>query len=83
MLQSTVASQLTMRMRGHYIPAIAAAILGRDGVCPSSWPGDRFDLVWVLDRTNGTGPWSFSQVPQLLLAGDQASVISVSAAAQE
>lgn len=65
------------------IPAITAAILGREGVCPSIWPGDRFDLVWVLDRTNDTGPWSFAQIPQLLLAGDQASVISAAAGAQE
>jgi hypothetical protein len=65
------------------IPAIATAILGRNGVCPSNWPGDRFDLVWILDRPNGAGPWSFSQIPQLLLAGDQASAIPVTASAAE
>lgn len=60
------------------IPTITAQILGTDGECPSLWPGDRFDVVWVLDRSTGAGPWSFSQVPQLLLAGDQAGGIPLS-----
>ncbi|MDR5835891.1 hypothetical protein [Caballeronia sp. LZ034LL] len=47
MLQSTAATQLTMRMCGHYIPAIAAAVPGRSGVCPSIWPGDRFRVISV------------------------------------
>ena len=44
---------------------------------PASWPGERYDLVWVFDRPSGSGRiGSFSQVPQLLLAGDQPSVIA-------
>ncbi|MDF3288968.1 hypothetical protein [Streptomyces silvisoli] len=35
---------------------------------PASWPGSRFDVVYVFNR-HGDG-WNFSQVPQLLLAGD-------------
>ncbi len=43
---------------------------------PSKWPGDRCDLVWVFDRPSGSGPiTTFTQVPQLLLAGDRNSVI--------
>ena len=36
---------------------------------PDVWPGDRFDVVWVLDRA-ADGTYGFAQVPQLLLAGD-------------
>ena len=36
---------------------------------PRHWPRDRYDMVWVFVR-DGDG-WRFSQVPQLLLPGDQ------------
>lgn len=55
------------------IPAMVALLPNAPSV-PQYWPGDRFDIVWVLDRA-GDG-WSFSQIPQLLLAGDSASPIS-------
>jgi hypothetical protein len=32
------------------------------------WPDDRFDVVWTLTRVGAE--WRFTQVPQLLLAGD-------------
>ena len=41
---------------------------------PTKWPHDRFDIVWVFTRQHD-GTWKFTQVPQLLLAGDKRSVI--------
>jgi hypothetical protein len=52
---------------------IANLILGNKTSAPQYWPFDRFDLVWVFDRHGGS--WTFTQVPQLLLAGDLPSVI--------
>jgi hypothetical protein len=51
------------------IPRIANLILGNGNTCPQKWPGSRFDLVWVFDRSSGS-KWSFGQVPQMLLPGD-------------
>jgi hypothetical protein len=46
------------------------------GIPAVKWPDDRFDLVWVLDPpAPGTGAWIFTQVPQLLLPGDQKTTI--------
>jgi hypothetical protein len=50
------------------IPSIANQILGNNTTVPQTWPGTRFDVVWVFDRQGGG--WTFSQVPQLLLSGD-------------
>ncbi len=41
---------------------------------PAQWPDDRYDMVWIFDRT--PAGWSFTQCPQLLLAGDSAIPIS-------
>ncbi len=44
---------------------------------PSTWPSDRFDVVFVfdLDTSSEIFGYTFSQVPQLLLAGDSADPI--------
>ena len=52
------------------IPAIAGQIAGTSVAYPKSWPGERFDLVWVLDRVPGAQNWTFTQVPKMLLPGD-------------
>jgi hypothetical protein len=51
----------------HLIPKLVGALPNAPTV-PQQWPDDRFDMVWVLD-VNGAG-WTFSQKPQMLLAGD-------------
>ncbi|HEY1753005.1 MAG TPA: hypothetical protein VGG29_17230 [Caulobacteraceae bacterium] len=56
------------------IPTIANTILGNATSCPQTWPGDRFDMVWVFDLVNGA--WAFSQVPQMVLAGDSSQPIN-------
>jgi hypothetical protein len=63
------------------IPAIGQHILKHTDTSglavPASWPDERYDLVWMFDRPSGSGPiTAFNQVPQLLLAGDQPSVIA-------
>jgi hypothetical protein len=58
------------------IPEIANRILGNETTAPQQWPGSRFDLVWVFDLDPGSGTYQFSQVSQLLLAGDSADPIA-------
>ena len=53
---------------------IANAILRDATTAPQHWPYGRYDLVWIFDR-RGAG-WTFSQVPQLLLAGDSDELIA-------
>lgn len=57
----------------HRIPEIVA-LLPNAPTVPQHWPGHRFDMVWIFDRT-ATG-WNFIQKPQLLLDGDSPDPIS-------
>jgi len=43
------------------------------------WPSDRFDVVWVFDYDSSSGKYTFSQIPQLLLAGDSPEPLSLMA----
>jgi hypothetical protein len=52
-----------------YIPQIAALILGNNAA-PISWPDDCYDMIWVFDLHPSRTKYSFTQVPQKLLAGD-------------
>ena len=55
------------------IRSIAVALAGEVGL-PLTWPDERFDMVWAFDRIDNG--WVFRQVPQLLLAGDRAELMS-------
>jgi hypothetical protein len=46
----------------------------RPGV-PPTWPDERFDMVYVLPGI-GPGTYAFTQVPQLLLPGDDPAPIA-------
>jgi hypothetical protein len=59
-----------------HIPAIIAALGNVTPKPPSSWPGDRFDIVYVFTAAASGSGWEFTQVPQMLLAGDSAKPIS-------
>jgi hypothetical protein len=61
------------------IPSIANLIPGNRTSTPKAWPSDRFDVVWTFDLDPATNTYVFNQVPQLLLQGDQASTILMSA----
>jgi broad specificity phosphatase PhoE len=55
------------------IPAIAQAFPSVTPTPPAEWPDDRFDLIWTLTKTDDG--WHFTQLPELVLPQDQASVI--------
>jgi broad specificity phosphatase PhoE len=57
----------------HRIPDVAA-LLPHAPAAPAKWPDERFDIVWVLDRDGAR--WKFSQLPQMLLAGDSEKKIA-------
>lgn len=56
-----------------YIEDLARAF-GATGVPSAPWPADRFDLVWQLSYQGARG-YLLKQIPQLLMYGDQNSVI--------
>ncbi|HTV91764.1 MAG TPA: hypothetical protein VMG98_03520 [Verrucomicrobiae bacterium] len=71
--EASLAASITLRdgvvlvaWEHKHIPLIANRFTSN---APKVWPGDRFDVVWVLDRQS-SGSHSFVQVPQTLLAGD-------------
>jgi hypothetical protein len=60
------------------LPALATLLAPEILPIPPSWPEDRFDVVWLFDHEDGR--WTFHQIPQLLLAGDQEQPIPVTRA---
>lgn len=56
----------------HKAIATIVDLLTSGGVAAPEWPQDRFDMVLVLERSDGG--WRLSQVPQLVLARDSAEM---------
>jgi hypothetical protein len=69
----TLSGTVLIAWKHRNMHVIANTILGNTTSAPQYWPLDRFDLVWVFDLLDGN--WTFTQVPQLLLAGDRPDVI--------
>ena len=49
--------------------ASTVPVANREDV-PTSWPDDRFDVIWRFDLDEQTGKWTFGSLDQQLLAGD-------------
>ena len=61
-----------------HIPVIAASLpVVNQTAIPRKWPGHRYDVIWTFTLVPGPGParYTFSQIPQQLLAGDAGTVI--------
>jgi hypothetical protein len=54
---------------GH-IYRLAREIAGDHVKCPTHWPDDRFDVVWIFERGPHGSGWTFSQIPQCLFPDD-------------
>ena len=51
--------------------AVAAGVpVANPADVPTSWPGDRFDVIWRFDLDEQAGTWTFGSLDQQLLAGD-------------
>jgi hypothetical protein len=50
-------------------------------IIPTRWPDNRYDIVWIFDPpAKAKHRWKFIQVPQLLLPGDDETVIEAASA---
>ena len=61
-----------------HIPLIASALPLADGTAiPHKWPGHRYDVIWAFTLVPDSEParYTFDQIPQELLAGDEGTVI--------
>ena len=55
------------------LPAIADAFPSVTPTPPTDWPDDRFDVVWTFTKT--ADGWRFAQLPELVLAQDEDTII--------
>jgi len=60
-----------------HIPSLASSLPTTSGTSiPQAWPGARFDVIWAFTLVQGTSQYAFGQIPQQLLSGDAATIIS-------
>jgi hypothetical protein len=55
------------------IPAIADEFPNLSPTPPSTWPDDRYDMIWTFTKT--PDGWSFAQIPEKAVPGDQTTPI--------
>jgi hypothetical protein len=83
--EATLGAQLAAATTGvtlvcwehHAIHEIANSILpiAPGTQIPQAWPGQRFDVVWAFTYDTGASQYAFTQIPQMVLAGDENSPI--------
>lgn len=55
--------------------AIANALTPLPQGLPTSWPGDRFNVILKFSRSDQNSQWSFEQIAPRMLAGDSTNPI--------
>jgi len=68
-LEATESGVVLVAWEHNHIPDIAKAFSSE---APATWPGSRFDDVWVFTRSPD-GTYAFAHVAQSLLSGDLAA----------
>ena len=53
----------------HHNISLIVAALGINEAAATSWPDERFDLIWLFQRSQSS-PYSFTAINQALLDGD-------------
>jgi hypothetical protein len=74
-LLATDAAVVLVCWEHDHLVNIACAVAGAVPVTnpaevPTSWPHDRFDVIWRFDRSAPRGEWTFGSLGQQLLDGD-------------
>ena len=57
------------------IASIATAIAPAAQGIPAGWPGDRFNVIFRLDRPDKNSAWAFKQIVPVMLRGDKSEEI--------
>ncbi len=67
----TIRGVVVVAWEHRMIPPLGMLLGGPAVSIPSTWPDDRFDLLWIFEPDQGGAAFRFRQVPQMLLAGDR------------